>query len=187
MKRVICARSRAAAEGSQIGRNAALELIAQVCSPIVEQNELRQEFPVLRAVAYLNAGTDGPLPAQAVHAAARELEREGEEGRARAHFERRSELNATLRAAYAGLLGCDRRELALTTCTSEGMAQVIGGLELAAGDEIVTSDEEHPGLLGALGAAQALRGWRCARCRCSGSPRRSARGRGSSPARTSAG
>jgi selenocysteine lyase/cysteine desulfurase len=124
----------------------------------VEQNELRQEFPVLRALAYLNAGTDGPLPTKAAQAAARELEREAEEGRARAHFERRSELNATLRATYAGLLGCDPRELALTTCTSEGMAQVVGGLELAAGDEIVTSDEEHPGLLGALGAARALNG-----------------------------
>jgi L-cysteine/cystine lyase len=38
------------------------------------------------------------------------------------------------------------------------MAQVIGGLELARGDEILTSDEEHPGLLGALSAARELRG-----------------------------
>jgi len=38
------------------------------------------------------------------------------------------------------------------------MAQVIGGLQLARGDEIVTSDEEHPGLLGALSAARELRG-----------------------------
>ena len=38
------------------------------------------------------------------------------------------------------------------------MAQTIAGLALSAGDEIVTSDEEHPGLLGALGAARELRG-----------------------------
>jgi L-cysteine/cystine lyase len=38
------------------------------------------------------------------------------------------------------------------------MAQVIGGLALSAGDEILTSDEEHPGLLGALGAARELHG-----------------------------
>jgi L-cysteine/cystine lyase len=38
------------------------------------------------------------------------------------------------------------------------MAQVIGGLPLSHGDEIVTSDEEHPGLLGALSAARELRG-----------------------------
>src|SRR5205814_2264258 len=49
-------------------------------------------------------------------------------------------------------------DLTLTTCTTEGMAQVIEGLELAPGDEILTSDEEHPGLLGALIAARELRG-----------------------------
>ncbi len=119
---------------------------------------MRAEFPVLATYAYLNAGTDGPLPARAAQAAADELEREARRGRASAHFERRTELKDELRAAYAEQLGCETRELALTTCTSEGMAQVIDGLALSAGDEIVTSDEEHPGLLGALGAARALRG-----------------------------
>ena len=38
------------------------------------------------------------------------------------------------------------------------MAQVIGGLQLNRGDEILTSDEEHPGLLGALSAARELHG-----------------------------
>lgn len=119
---------------------------------------LREEFPVLGAVAYLNAGTDGPLPARAVQASAQELQRELTEGRAMAHFERRSELSGELRAAYARALGADPADVALTTCTTEGMAQVVGGLELARGDEILTSDEEHPGLLGALSAARALHG-----------------------------
>jgi selenocysteine lyase/cysteine desulfurase len=119
---------------------------------------LREEFPVLHTVAYLNAGTDGPLPARAVAAAERELERELRDGRSTAHFERRSELSADLRAAYATALGADAADVALTTCTTEGMAQVIGGLELARDDEILTSDEEHPGLFGALSAARELRG-----------------------------
>jgi selenocysteine lyase/cysteine desulfurase len=119
---------------------------------------LREEFPVLGAVAYLNAGTDGPLPAAAVQAATQELERELSDGRATAHFDRKSELNAQLRAAYARALGAESADVALTTCTSEGMAQVIGGMRLDAGDEIVTSDEEHPGLLGALSAVRELRG-----------------------------
>ncbi|MCW3018713.1 MAG: aminotransferase class, partial [Solirubrobacterales bacterium] len=119
---------------------------------------LRAEFPVLSSLAYLNAGTDGPLPGRAAEASARELERELAEGRATAHFERRSELSAELRRAYATTLGADPADVALTTCTSEGMAQVIGGLDLSRGDEIVTSDEEHPGLLGALAAARELRG-----------------------------
>jgi selenocysteine lyase/cysteine desulfurase len=123
----------------------------------VDWNDLRQELPVLGELAYLNAGTDGPLPAKAIQAGAVELEREAREGRSKAHFERRAELNGQLRAAYASVLGCEAREVALTTCTSEGMAQVIGGLDLGPGDEIITSDEEHPGLLGALGAARQLR------------------------------
>ncbi len=121
-------------------------------------SELRAEFPVLRRLAYLNAGTDGPLPAAAVRAAAEELRREAEDGRAAAHFERRGELGGQLRESYAAALGCEPGELALTTCTSEGIAQVVGGLELGASDEILTSDEEHPGLLGALSAARELRG-----------------------------
>jgi len=130
----------------------------RVFSPFVDPHELRAQFPVLGRVAYLNAGTDGPLPARAVQAAGEELEREARDGRAMSHFERRSELARELRSAYAGLLGCERSDVALTTCTSEGIAQTIGGLGLGPGDEIVTSDEEHPGLLGALGAEQQLRG-----------------------------
>jgi selenocysteine lyase/cysteine desulfurase len=130
----------------------------RVFSRFVDVLGLRAEFPVLRTRAYLNAGTDGPLPDGAVQAAAGELEREAADGRTFAHFERRKELNGQLRVAYAGALGADPDDVALTTCTSDGMAQTIAGLALSEGDEIVTSDEEHPGLLGALGAARELRG-----------------------------
>jgi selenocysteine lyase/cysteine desulfurase len=124
----------------------------------VDHSALRAEFPVLRTKAYLNAGTDGPLPAGAVAAVAAELEREANDGRAAAHFKRRGELAGELRREYAELLGCAPAELALTSCTSEGIAQVVSGLELSPGDEILTSDEEHPGLLGALSAARELCG-----------------------------
>jgi L-cysteine/cystine lyase len=119
---------------------------------------LRAQFPVLARTAYLNAGTDGPLPAAAVQAAAEELRREAQEGRSRRHFERRGELSHSLRTAYASLLGCAAEDIALTTCTSEGLALVLGGLQLRRGEEILTSDEEHPGLLGALAAERELRG-----------------------------
>jgi selenocysteine lyase/cysteine desulfurase len=129
-----------------------------LCCSLVEIAKLRNEFPVTRTHAYLNAGTDGPLPAAAVRAAVAELEREAEHGRAQRHFERRSELSSELRSAYASILGSPAEHIALTSCTSEGIAQVIAGLRLGVGDEIVTSDEEHPGLLGALAAARELHG-----------------------------
>jgi selenocysteine lyase/cysteine desulfurase len=124
----------------------------------VDIDALRDAFPVLGEVAYLNAGTDGPLPAAAARAGAEELHGEAAHGRAAAHFERRHELAELLREAYARALGCNPSELALTTCTSEGLASVIDGLGLREGDEILTSDEEHPGLLGALGAMRDLHG-----------------------------
>src|SRR5262249_23635045 len=112
----------------------------------------------LRELAYLNAGTNGPLPASAVRAAADDLARASERGRARAHFEHRAQLKEQLRGVYARLLCCEESELALTSCTSDGIAQVLGGLALGPGDQIVTSDEEHPGLLGALSAAREIAG-----------------------------
>jgi selenocysteine lyase/cysteine desulfurase len=127
-------------------------------SRFVDFSALRAEFPVLERFAYLNAGTDGPLPARATEVAAAELAREARDGRAGAHFERRGELARELRGAYAGLLACAPEDLALTSCTSEGIAETITGLALGPGDEILTSDEEHPGLLGALSAARELRG-----------------------------
>src|SRR6266545_3652914 len=111
---------------------------------------LRAEFPVLERVAHLNAGTDGPVPAAAATAAKRELDGELADGRVRAHFEARVALSAQLRDAYAGVLGCAPEDVALTTSTSDGIGRVLGGLELGPGDEILTSDSEHPGLLGPL-------------------------------------
>lgn len=115
---------------------------------------LRSEFPVLEHMAYLNAGTDGPLPAAAVVAAREELDAELSQGRATAHFERRFALQDELRAGYARVLGCDVADVALTTSTSEGIGAVMAGLDLGPGDEIVSSDQEHPGLIGSLKAAR---------------------------------
>ncbi|HEY8302951.1 MAG TPA: aminotransferase class V-fold PLP-dependent enzyme, partial [Solirubrobacteraceae bacterium] len=124
----------------------------------VDIRMLRAHFPVLEHTAYFNAGTDGPLPAAAAHAGARELLGEAERGRAREHFERRAELAAALRAGYARALCCEPEDVALTTCTTEGLSIVIDGLELGEGDEILTSEEEHPGLLGVLAAAREVNG-----------------------------
>src|ERR1700744_1296940 len=98
MKRVISARSRAAALGSPHGTSPRGPRSVssggrgmKVFSRFVVLFGLRAEFPVLRRIAYLNAGTDGPLPARALSAVAEELEREAADGRTMAHFERRSE------------------------------------------------------------------------------------------------
>lgn len=75
------------------------------------------------------------------------------EGRAAAYFARRAELRLQQADGYAALLGCDVNEVSVTTCTTEGIATVVAGL--GRGDKVVTSDEEHPGVLGPLGQARA--------------------------------
>lgn len=125
-------------------------------SPGTSLAALRAQFPVLERIAYLNAGTNGPLPREAIVAARVQLERELAEGRAgMRHFERRAQLAEELRAGYAARVGCAPIDLALTTSTTEGIARVLLALDLRPGDEIVTSDEEHPGVLGPLTAQRA--------------------------------
>jgi selenocysteine lyase/cysteine desulfurase len=114
----------------------------------------RSEFPVLDSLAYLNAGTDGPVPAAAADAARAALEDELARGRWTPHFEARQANNGRLREAYARMLGADPADVALATGTSEGIGTVLAGMDLGPGDEIVTSDQEHPGLLGPLKAAR---------------------------------
>ena len=121
----------------------------------MSRDALRAQFPILERVAYLNAGTDGPVPQAAQQAAVRELASQVEQGRTTAHFERRFELQDGLRTGYAELLGCDVADIALSTSTSEGIGKVLAGLDVGADDEIVTSTDEHPGLIGPLIAARA--------------------------------
>jgi L-cysteine/cystine lyase len=119
----------------------------------------RAQFPVLERVAYLNAGTEGPLPAAAADAVRERITFETEQGRSgQPFFERTMELATDLRDGYARALGTDPANVALTGSTTDGVNTVLGGLELGPGDEIITSDEEHPGLLAPLGLARQVRG-----------------------------
>jgi L-cysteine/cystine lyase len=120
---------------------------------------LRAQLPVLERVAYLNAGSVGPMPRAAAAAVEADLRLQLAHGRGgRAHFEHAQALAARLRARAAALLGCESWELALTGATTDGVNAVLAGLDLEPGDEILTSDEEHPGLLAPLAMARERRG-----------------------------
>ncbi|HET8673959.1 MAG TPA: aminotransferase class V-fold PLP-dependent enzyme [Thermoleophilaceae bacterium] len=122
-------------------------------------SQFRAQFPVLQDMAYLNAGTDGPIPAAAAQAARERIEYELASGRSgKAHFEALIELNGRRRELLAELLHCEAGEVALTHSTTDGVNIVLGGLDLKQGDEVLTSDEEHPGLLAPLAAAQRRAG-----------------------------
>ena len=110
--------------------------------------EARAEFPVLERFAYLNAGTLGPLSRPTIAALEERLRFDQGYGRGgKAWFESVLTLRATIRKQLAALVDTTPDRIALTSSTTDGCNIVASGLELGPGDEIVTTDSEHPGLL----------------------------------------
>jgi L-cysteine/cystine lyase len=121
-------------------------------------DDLRAQFPVLERVAYLNAGTNGPVPRRAVEAATESIRRQAEEGRSgRDFFEECVQQIEQLRRRIAQMMDCETAEVALTGSTTDGVNSALGSLELGPGDEVLTSDEEHPGVLAPLAALRERR------------------------------
>jgi L-cysteine/cystine lyase len=118
--------------------------------------EARAAYPVLEHVAYLNAGSAGPLAQATVDAIVEGRRRELREGRSgRPYLDAMFEARERVRAALAAEISAPAESVALTRSTSEGCLVVVAGLSLGPGDEIVTTDVEHFGLLGAVHASGA--------------------------------
>jgi L-cysteine/cystine lyase len=113
--------------------------------------EARAQFPVLDRLAYLNAGSAGPLPRPAIEAAKTRLERDLADGRSgKGYIAELVELRQRIRHGIAAVLGTSPELVALTDSTTRGCQIVVAGLGLGPDDEIVTSDQEHFGLTGQL-------------------------------------
>jgi L-cysteine/cystine lyase len=118
--------------------------------------EARAQFPVLERLAYLNAGSTGPLPRAAAEAMEARLERDLSDGRSGMPFiEEMVELRERIRSGIAAVLATTPELVALTDSTTRACQIVVAGLGLGEGDEVVTTDEEHFGLTGALHASGA--------------------------------
>jgi L-cysteine/cystine lyase len=126
----------------------------------VDVNDFRAEFPVLERVAYLNTGTDGPVPRRGFEAAREQLTYELEEGRVgRPFFDRLMDTADALRGRLAAALGCAPADVALTHSTTDGISTAVSALRLGPGDEVLTTDREHPGVLAPLEAARRRGGF----------------------------
>ena len=118
--------------------------------------EARAEFPVLEHLAYLNAGTNGPLARATVEAILAEQLLDLVEGRGgEPYFSRVLALRDEVRAKLAEILSVEAAQVSLTRSTTEGCNLVLAGFDLGTEDEVVTSDVEHFGLLGALAVSKA--------------------------------
>ncbi len=110
-------------------------------------HELRKQFLIPGDEVYLNNGTVGSSPAPVLRAVF--------EG-----YETTEKLNQAdpedypiwgyaswneFRDPLAAFVGCDRNEIALLRNATEANSYIANGVDLKAGDEVLMTDQEHPG------------------------------------------
>lgn len=118
---------------------------------LTHMERLRQELPATTAQIYLNTGTFGPLPSCAIRIMQQQVEQDLQAGRLGSRFF--DAMRATYedaRQAVARLIHAEPEEIALTDNTGEGLNVICYGLNWAPGDEIITTNHEHIGLLAPL-------------------------------------
>ena len=109
---------------------------------------LRAQLPAVQTTGYFNTGSNGPIPIVAYEAAEVTARRELDQGRIvpGASVENR-ERNRRFAAMAAAIFGADADEIALTHSATEGLGTALMGMAWSAGDEVITTSEEHPGLM----------------------------------------
>ncbi|MBI2875288.1 MAG: aminotransferase class V-fold PLP-dependent enzyme [Candidatus Tectomicrobia bacterium] len=107
---------------------------------------IREEFPITKRYIYLNTGAGGPMSRRAIDRVA-QLEEIGlTEGLYTPPLSRiHHEVFHGGRERVAALLGVDPAEVAFTASTTAGINLVAASLAWQPGDEVIVSDNEHPG------------------------------------------
>jgi len=101
--------------------------------------QVEKLFTLDKSLLYMNIGTAGSMPMESLDVlddASRTAAETSGNGYG-AHGD--------IRTAAAAGFGCDGDELVISGNTSDGCCRVLLGLEWAPGDEIVTTNHEHPG------------------------------------------
>ena len=108
--------------------------------------QIREEMPAVRNTVYLNTGTCGPLPRRTVQAMQETMIEELEQGRiAPNHYPGIMAARTAAKQSVADVLGCDPSSVSIAGRTTDGMNIAIAGYRWQQGDEIITSNIEHPG------------------------------------------
>lgn len=111
---------------------------------------IKKQMPATTAVHYLNTGTNGPLPKLAVDAMQKEIDKEFREGRYLPFIKNLNADMGIVRKQLSRMLGASSEEIALTQSTTEGLNIILWGLHWNPGDEIITTNMEHPAGLAPL-------------------------------------
>jgi len=109
---------------------------------------LREQLPAVQTTGYFNTGSNGPIPRIAYLAIEEATRRELDQGRIVPGVSvKNRDRNRRVAALAAEMFGADADEIALTHSASEGINAALMGMTWEPGDEIVSTTEEHPGLL----------------------------------------
>jgi L-cysteine/cystine lyase len=110
---------------------------------------VRAAMPVTTSKVYFNTGAVGPISTITTEILKQSNHLDVTEGRAtQESVKLNKQTKAELRQAIANLVRADRATIALTHHTTDGMNIVTHGLTWQPGDEIITTNLEHPaGLL----------------------------------------
>jgi selenocysteine lyase/cysteine desulfurase len=115
---------------------------------------IRQQFSIPPDEAYFNTGTLGACPRPVLDAV---LDSMREMEKTIARFDYRPEhpeyiagyrAQEDLRKKAGGILNAGAAEIALVQNATMGINFIANGLELQPGDEVLLTDQEHPGALG---------------------------------------
>jgi L-cysteine/cystine lyase len=127
--------------------------------PQLSLEAIREALPATRRAAYLNAGSVGPLSRRAADVMRAQIERASEQGQiGPAAFEEWLGSFATAREAWGEIVGVTPDRIALTHSATGAMNLALAGLDLDVDDEVITTDNEHPGLDEPLAALARRRG-----------------------------
>src|SRR5256885_778610 len=110
-------------------------------------SELRKQFLIPEDEVYLNNGTVGSSPApvlRAIFDGYNETEKMAQQDPEDYPIWGYAAWNE-FRDPLAQFLGCERDELAILRNATEANSYIANGLEMKAGDEVLMSDQEHPG------------------------------------------
>jgi L-cysteine/cystine lyase len=111
-------------------------------------DQVRAHLPAVFRTGYFNAGTNGPLPDLAIAALTDAATKELTHGRIGPGLYEQIKADwQQLRGRIASLLEVDDSEVGLTRSTTEGLNIALFGLDWRRGDEIITTNLEHPGVI----------------------------------------
>jgi len=103
--------------------------------------KVRSQFNIIDGLAFMNNGTEGPVPRVVLDENMRILREIAEDP---TNNYRNADLEE-VRKVLAGFFGADPEEISYTRSTTEGMNIFASGIDLKEGDEVLMNTHEHPG------------------------------------------